>query len=226
MMFQTIISKLQKTYGEPEQPVSRDPFELILWENLAYLVNDKKRAAAFLALRNEVGLLPVELMSVQLELLTNIASIGGIHAETRAYRIKECAQIALNEFDGDLSTVLQWPVKQAIKALRQFPGIGEPGAEKILLFSGTHPILALESNGLRVLLRLGFGEEKKTYTASYKSARAALENEGTYDCDFLIKAHYLLRQHGQELCKRNNPRCAQCPLKQSCRYFLTTRTVA
>lgn len=100
------------------------------------------------------------------------------------------------------------------------------GAEKILLFSGTRPILALESNGLRVLLRLGFGEEKKTYAASYKSARAALENEGTYDFDFPIKAHHLLRQHGQELCKRNYPRSAQCPLKQSCRYFLTNRTVA
>lgn len=89
------------------------------------------------------------------------------------------------------------------------------GAENILLFSGTRPILALESNGLRVLLRLGFGEEKKTYAASYKSARAALENEGTYDFDF-----------PKELCKRNYPRCAQCPLKQSCRYFLTNRTVA
>jgi hypothetical protein len=33
-----------------------------------------------------------------------------------------------------------------------FPMIGEPGAEKILLFSGVLPVPALESNGVRVLV--------------------------------------------------------------------------
>ena len=37
---------------------------------------------------------------------------------------------------------------------------GEPGAEKVLLFSGSAPVLALDSNALRVLLRLGFGLPK------------------------------------------------------------------
>ena len=28
---------------------------------------------------------------------------------------------------------------------------------------------------------------------------------------FSDPAHQLLRQHGQELCKRSKPRCAECP---------------
>ena len=53
----------------------------------------------------------------------------------------------------------------------QFPMIGEPGAEKILLFCGLLNVLALESNGLRVLTRLGCGEERKELCRGYKSVR-------------------------------------------------------
>ena len=36
---------------------------------------------------------------------------------------------------------------------------------------------ALESNGLRVLVRLGFGEDRKSYAATYKSVREATLEE-------------------------------------------------
>ena len=94
----------------------------------------------------------------------------------------------------------------------------DPGAEKILLFTETHPVLALESNGLRVLLRFGFGEEQKDYAASYRSARAALEGQLPNDCKKLIRAHQLLRLHGKELCKRAQPICEACPLRTRCHY--------
>ena len=41
------------------------------------------------------------------------------------------------------------------KALKRFPSIGDPGAEKILLFTRSYPVMALDSNGLRVLCRVG-----------------------------------------------------------------------
>ena len=39
-----------------------------------------------------------------------------------------------------------------------------------------------------------------------------------HDCDSLIRACQLLRQHGQELCKRSRPRCVECPLRNVCAY--------
>ena len=62
--------------------------------------------------------------------------------------------------------------KHAQNSWRQ-PCSGDPGAEKILLFSRTHSILALDSNGLRVLRRLGYGEERKSYASTYRSAQEA-----------------------------------------------------
>lgn len=87
------------------------------------------------------------------------------------------------------------------------------------MLTHSHPVLALESNGLRVLLRVGFAEEKKSYSASYRGVQQALAGQLPADYDELIAAHQLLRQHGQELCKRTRPLCEGCPVREDCRYF-------
>ena len=76
MKFQTIIAKLQNTYGDAEAPVSRDPFEMVLLENLAYLAGDEARLAAFRALKKEIGIRPVEIMTASIEALITICRIG------------------------------------------------------------------------------------------------------------------------------------------------------
>jgi endonuclease III len=217
--FRTIINQLVAHYGRPKSPKVSDPLHLILWESIGYLVEDDRRETAFEALRKQVGVRPTDILLAPTEQLVNITKLGGIHPELRAHRLKEIAQIVLNDFQGDLRSALKLPLRQAMKELKKFPSIGDPGAEKILLFTKTHPVLALESNGLRVLLRLGFGEEHKNYSTSYASVRQALQGQIGDDCDFLIRAHQLLRQHGKLLCRTNSPACDVCPLQQSCTYF-------
>jgi endonuclease III len=87
------------------------------------------------------------------------------------------------------------------------------------MLTRSYPVLALESNGLRVLLRLGFAEEKKSYSASYRGVQEALKPQLLSNFDNVIAAHQLLRQHGQELCKRSQPLCEGSPLQQQCDYF-------
>ena len=214
-----IVSKLETHYGKPPAPETTDPLGLIIYENIAYLAGDEKRANAFAVLRNKIGLKPADILVASGDDLLEIARLGGINPERRAARLREIAHIALNDFAGDLTSVLRLPPAQAKKALQKFPSIGAPGAEKILLFTKTQPVLALESNGLRVLLRLGFGEERKNYSASHASVQATLKDQIGDDCDFLIRAHQLLRRHGKELCRRNNPACEICPLRLACNYF-------
>jgi endonuclease-3 len=224
--FQKIISLLESHYGRPKSPTISDPLQLILWENIGYLSDDDRREAAFASLRENVGLRPTDILSASTDRLVAITRLGGIHPELRAQRLKEIAYIVLNDFDGDLSTALKLPLPKAIKALKKFPSIGEPGAEKILLFTKTYPVLALESNGLRTLLRLGFGQEGKNYSTSYASVREALRDQIGDDCEFLIRAHQLLRLHGKQICRTNNPACAECPVKQNCQYYETHRHVS
>ena len=175
--FWKIVERLEDYYGAPAAPVSRDPFELILYENIAYLVSDDRREKAFRELKKRVGCRPADILTAPLEQLTEITAMGGIFPELRARRLQESARMVRDQFGGNLRGVLALDPAQARKALRKFPVIGEPGADKILLFTGTVPSLAPESNGLRVLVRLGFVQEHKNYSTMYRAAQAALQNE-------------------------------------------------
>lgn len=220
---QRVLDALRRLYGRPRPPSVTDPLQLILCENVAYLASDARREEAFRMLKETVGLSAVKILEAPRATLHEIASKGIVPAQT-IEKLREIASIALEEFGGDLAEVARRPPKEAIKALKKFPSIGDPGAEKILLFSRALPVLALDSNGLRVLRRLGFGKEDKNYAKSYRSAQEAVDSQLKRDCDWLIEAHQLLRRHGQELCKRSHPLCEACPLRETCLYYRSLRS--
>jgi endonuclease III len=213
---------LGEHYGEPPGPPASDAFELIVYENVAYLAPDDRRRAAFEQLRKTVGLRPESLARASTQELEAVTSAGILKA-TSAAKLRRCAELALKEFGGDLTRVLQQPDSKAARALQRFPGIGRPGAEKILLFACGRPFLAPDSNGLRVLTRLGLVREEASYARTYANARvmaAGLEA----DVPTLRRAHALLRLHGQVLCRSTRPRCPSCPLRSECRYYQTQQT--
>jgi endonuclease III len=213
-----VVERLQTHYGTQKPPKLAGPWEMILWENIAYLADDDRRQQAFQTLKKRVGTRPEEVLSASDEALLEVTR-HGILADQFAKKLRKCARIVLEEFDGDLRPVLKLLFPKAKKALQKFPGVGEPGAEKVLLFTGSYPVLALESNGLRVLLRLGYGEEMKSYSTTYRLVQKAVEAELDKDYSWLIEAHLLLRRHGQELCKRTKPECQKCPLALDCEYY-------
>ena len=213
----SLIDQLAALYGPAPEPFPTDPFELVLWENVAYLADDERRRRAFETLRATVGTRPEQILEATRDQLVAVAS-HGILADEFGTKLRTVAEIAIGEFGGDLDEVVARPVKSAKRALRRFPGIGEPGAEKILLFARKHPFLAPESNGLRVMVRLGKCPEGKGYSATYAVAREVARDELGSDFDRLLWARHYLRRHGQELCRRKAPACEACPLKPACPY--------
>ena len=208
--------RLERLYGPPEPPPPRGALEWILWENAAYLVPARQRLACFRALKKRAGRSGAGLARTRREELLELARDGGMQPEGRVDKWLEIAATVRERFDGDLEAVLALPLAKARGALKRFPGIGEPGAEKILLFTGTHALFALESNGLRALVRLGYAHEQKSYSATDRALRAALAPLERRGCAWLQRAHLLLHRHGQELCKRAAPRCDECPLAAEC----------
>ena len=59
----TVIDTLIRAYGLPEPPYVTDPFEMMLFENVVYLVSDEYRVTAFENLRNVIGLRPVDILT-------------------------------------------------------------------------------------------------------------------------------------------------------------------
>jgi endonuclease III len=210
------LDRLEKLYGPPKAPPPRGALEWILWENAAYLVPDEQRLACFRALKKRAGNTAAGILRAPRETLLDLAEQGGMHPELRVGKWLDIATAVQDDFGGDLQAALALPLPKARSALKKFPGIGEPGAEKILLFTGTHALFALESNGLRTLVRLGYAPEAKSYSVTYRAMRTALAPLEARGAKWLQRAHLLLQRHGQKLCKRSAPLCDRCPLSADC----------
>jgi endonuclease-3 len=212
-----IIRSLRRCYGKPPPPISRDPFQLILWEQVAYLASDDERRAAFEELRKATKLTPSGILAATPSRLTAIARMGGaIAAADRAERMRRSAELVIGRWRGDLREALKLPLREARRALAAFPMIGEPGADKILVFMKAARLLPLDSNGLRVLQRLGIAPITKDYRSSYRGAQEAVRTQLPPTHRDLMNAFFLLREHGQKICRRTAPDCPACPLRADC----------
>jgi endonuclease III len=206
------IATLRKFYGRPQPLPTKDPFELVLLENVAYLAPAARRRQAFELLTQTIGTKPAAILAATRASLERVTA-HGILKSRFATKLRECAQTAADT--QNLDAVLRGPTEDARRMLQRFPGIGAPTADKILLFSGRLARLAPESNGLRVLARLGFFDEKLSYPRMYAASLVAADELGG-KISILQEAHLLLHQHGQALCKRASPQCRQCPLAGVC----------
>lgn len=199
------------------RPPVRDPYRLLLWEQVAYLSDDATRLVAFRMLEAEVGTAPDAIIAAPLVTLRQVTRAGGaIGADLRAKRVRFIAERVLDRWDGDLWPVVKLPYDDAIRELMRYPSIGRPGAERILLLSGDFRPMALESNGVRVLLRLGYGRDLGRYDKTYASVQSAAAAEVAETKAARISAHFVLRAHGQTLCRRSGPLCVRCPVLEDC----------
>jgi endonuclease III len=208
------VALLRGHYGAPTPPPAADPFELVLWENVAYLARPARRHEAFALLRRAVGTRPAAILAASSRALEEVTG-KGILKETFAGKLRQCARIAVERHGGDLAAAIRRQPAGARKMLQCYPGIGLPGAEKILLFSGGEASLAPDSNALRVLVRLGLVADDKSYARLYAAAAAAA-GDLPREVGAMQEAHLLLQHHGRTLCKRSRPLCPACPLAPRC----------
>jgi endonuclease III len=211
------IDALASTHGEPAPPPVVDPFEQTVFETCCYLVDDDRRLEVWRRLKKLIGVTPAKLFAADQARIAAAIRDGGMRPADRAAKVLACAEIA-SEI-GDLDAAANRPLDEARRVFERFPNHGRPGAERVLLFAGAHPVLALDSNGLRVLVRLGFAAESKSYDKTYRDVRAAVAPQTSgKEAAWLVRAHQLLRKHGQEICRRTRPECPRCPLRPRCAF--------
>jgi endonuclease III len=226
----SVLEMLEKHYGKQAAVGPSDPYEMILFVNCGYPATDASCTKGYEALKLEVGTKPAEILAAPKAKLAKLMRLGGIVPELRAERLKTIAKIVNEEFGGDLKWSLGKlldeetkdngkGIRFAKKALKEFPVIGEPGADKILLFAGLAPIAAVPSACVGVPQRILFGDEDKNYAAEYRAAQEAMTAELPESFDVRQRAYLLLKRHGAEICKRTKPRCEICPISGRCVYF-------
>ena len=218
-----VLDVLEKAYGSAEPSFPTDPYEFLVWWYCGYPASDAACAKGWENLTRDVGVEPENLLKAKPAKLAAALKPGGMFPELRAERLKELAMRVQGELGGDLrATLAASPVAKARKILKQFHSIADPGADRILLFGGISPIAAVPSNCVHVPARILKGDDTQNYSSAYREAQRALAAEIPEAFDARTRAYLLLKRHGQEVCKRTNPKCDQCPVRSQCVYFAVT----
>jgi endonuclease III len=219
--FRAYVERLRALYGRPKRPIPSGPFEWIIWEHVAAVPDDELRAVAFRTLRQKIGTTPQAILRTPKPKMLELLEQGGPNAGARLARLREAADLMIEIGLARVRTLVRESPAEAKNLLKRFKGLGESGADRVLLFCRTQATLAPEALGLRVLQRLGYGKPGGGAAAAYRQISEALEPELPRDYNWLIQAHQLLRRHGQEVC-RTTPRCDACPLAPDCAWFRRT----
>lgn len=217
-----LLAMLERHYGSVEFGEPTDPYELILYTNCGYPPSQQNCRKGFEALKAGVGLATGAILGAGDRALARALKAGGIVPELRASRLKLIAQLVTDDFGGGLRSALS-ATKEARKALKRFPTIGDPGVDKLLLFCAGIPVAAVPSNCPHVPLRLGLGVERPSYAASYRSVQEELTRLLPRDAAAMQRAYLLFRHHGKELCRRAVPLCDRCPVAPTCPYLQSRR---
>ena len=213
------LNQLEKRHGRQRPTWPTGPYEFLLWWHSGYPASDARCSRGWAALNDFTSLEPKRLVACKVLALTRVLKAGGLIPDLRAQRIKAIAQRVLDEFDGDLSaTLARLRPEQVRKALKGFPGMGDPGAERIMLFAGIAPIAAIPSNATQVAVRLQCGGSLGGYAKDYRQGADLVESATPATLAARQRAYLLLKVHGETLCTRSKPACADCPVAAGCAY--------
>jgi hypothetical protein len=88
-----LLDRLEAAGGPPGPLPSADGWELVLAENVAYLVDDQRRRRALAELRSAVGLAPEQILDAPEDVPRGI--VAGPRPAERAQRLRRCAELAI-----------------------------------------------------------------------------------------------------------------------------------
>jgi endonuclease-3 len=133
-----------------------------------------------------------------------IHKTGFYHMKAR--RIIDASAMLVREFEGK--------VPGTMDLLLRIPGVGRKTANIVLYHSfGKREGIAVDTHVLRLSRLIGF---------SGSSDPAGVEQDlmALFPMDAWGKLTDIMISHGRKICIARRPRCAECPIRQLCHYYL------
>ena len=206
-----IIDVLSKQYEISTWWRGRSAFEMLIvtilsqrtyWKNVRAAINKFKKK--FRSVK--------DVANADIREIEDAIKPAGLY-RLRARRIKDLAIAIMNRYDGDLGKILDLPYEEARKELLSIKGVGPKTADVFLMFIREEPVLPVDVHIFRVMRRLGIAREKD----DYETLKTKLEME--ISPSERMKVHLILIEFGRNICKAQNPKCEECPIKKYCEYY-------
>jgi len=203
--------KLEKTYGKKRWKVHNDPLSELIATILSQNTSDHNSHKAFSNLRSEFKTWD-KVRKARVRKIADTIRSGGL-ADVKAKRIKDILnQIHEENRNLDLRFLKKWKTEKIKAYLRKFKGVGEKTIACVLLFSLKRPAMPVDTHVLRVSKRLGLVLRKSN------ASKAEVILEELIPANMVYQFHLNLIEHGRNICRATNPRCASCVLLENCDY--------
>ncbi len=205
-----IYDRLYAHYGPQGWWPGDGPFETIvgavLTQNTAWVNVDK----ALANLRAADAMSPSALRGLpEHELAALIRPSGYFNSKTR--KLKAIAgHLAL--YGDDVGQWASREPKELRDELLGVYGIGPETADDIVLYVAGLPSFVMDAYTQRIVDRLALAPQRKRY----EDYQAVFEDNLASDAGLFNEYHALLDAHAKEVCRKRDPRCKVCVLRDLC----------
>jgi endonuclease-3 related protein len=128
----------------------------------------------------------------------------------KAGRLKNFFDFFFREYEGNLGRMKSQPLEVLRPQLLEVKGIGPETADSILLYGLGMPTFVVDAYTHRIFSRHQLIEED----IGYDDLRSFFMDHLPLDPGLYNEYHALLVRLGKGYCKKKNPRCEACPIKE------------
>jgi endonuclease-3 related protein len=131
----------------------------------------------------------------------------------KAKRLKEFLKFAYDSYRGNLKKMSSQGMYKLRKQLLSVNGIGPETADSILLYALDKPVFVVDAYTKRILSRHHIIKDDSSYEKVQNLFMQNLKNKVILFNEY----HALLVRLGKDFCRKNKPRCQDCPLNDKIR---------
>lgn len=205
---QEIYDKLFAHFGPQHWWPGETPFEVcvgaILTQNTAWTHVEKA-----IANLKAQGLLDFEkMLAVDESMLAEYIRPAG-YFNIKAKRLKNFLR-GVKENSCSFEKLFDLPMDKLREALLSHSGIGPETADSMVLYAFGKPTFVVDAYTKRILVRHRLIDEEADYHAIKDYFEDHLESE----LQLYNEYHALIVRTGKGLCRKSNPKCTECPLRE------------
>jgi endonuclease-3 related protein len=148
-----------------------------------------------------------------------ISAIAPLIKPTRFYnvkarRLKNFTDYMFGKYSGNLDAMFNQSHVALREELLGVKGLGAETVDSILLYAGGKLTFVVDAYTMRILPRLGIGNDKWKYSDYQKMFMDNIKP----DLELYKDYHAQIVHLGHLICKGNNPICEECPLSITCKF--------
>ena len=210
-----IYNRLYKTYGPQHWWPADTPFEVIIgailtqsaaWSNVEKAINNLKAADVLSC--DAIDSMPID------ELARLIKPCG--YYNVKAIKLKTFVSWLRSRYHDSLESFFANDIDSVRTQLLAIKGIGEETADSIILYASAKPVFVIDAYTRRIISRTGLMPAAADYTAYQRFFMHNLPR----DVHLFNEYHALLVNLAKNVCRKKQPDCEACCLKDICRRML------